>query len=79
MSCTVEVKTNIRPCVVGLGNRKVKALFHKWSPNNGNNYEYALVEFENGCVSKIHPDTLQFLDSDLYFSEINWGDEFDEN
>lgn len=77
MQCSMEVKPYLRPCIVQFGDNQTKGLFHKWT--TGNDYDYAMVELENGCVVKIHPETMHFLDSDLYFSEINWEEGNNEN
>ena len=68
------IKGELRPCYIIGENEKVKALFHCWCSlvdirtiNIG-----AIVELEDGTVTLIHPQSIEF--SDNAFSKFYWGD-----
>lgn len=84
----ITIKTSeYRPCTVMHGDHLVKALFHRWiaiseivSPSllrGGHSGgviadTFGIVEYENGRVDKVHPESITFLDAGGKFSEYDW-------
>lgn len=83
-SMNFEISTSVRPCYVI--STKQKALFHKWitvaevippsnlrSGHHGGQIidTYALVEFEDGRMGRIHSSNIRFDDGGK-FNEHYW-------
>ena len=69
-------KNEIRPCYVrSMRNNKVKALFHLWD-HTLNSGTRAIVELENGRVTTVLPECVQFLDNK--FKDYVWEENSDE-
>ena len=59
--------TMYRPCFVD----GKKALFHRWTAYNV--IDYAIVEYENGTVDIVHPQSIKFVPGK--FNEYNFTEE----
>ena len=53
----IVIRTEKRPCLVNLGGKQEKALFHKFLDGAG-----AIVELEDGCVLLCQASIIQFCD-----------------
>lgn len=76
MAWELNVKNEIRPCYVRMvRNENKKALFHGWN-HSLNSGTRAIVELENGCVTTVIPECVQFLDNK--FADYAWEENTDE-
>ena len=58
----IEIKPELRPCLV----KDKKALFHKWGHTKnllGQEFDVAIVEYEDGLVEEVTPNNLKFCDN----------------
>ena len=85
MAWNIEVDNKLRPCEVRINRRKIlKGLFHGWfnvREFDGYSQEIVekpigVVELETGCVAKVDPGCIKFLDNP--FVNYSW-DEGDNN
>lgn len=60
-------KSTYRPCYVD----GRKALFHRWTAYNV--IDYAIVEYEDGKVDIVHPQSIRFVTGK--FNEYSFTDE----
>mgnify|MGYP006964146013 CR=1 FL=1 len=79
MAWVIEVDNKLRPCEVRINRRTIlKGLFHGWfnvREFDGYSKEIVekpigVVELETGCVAKVDPGCIKFLDNPKY----NWLD-----
>lgn len=76
----VEIKKELRPCLVRGNGKQKKALFHTWEQNSqiispsvmvgGHNggvvsFIMGVVESEAGEVIRVHPSQIQFVDNKI--------------
>lgn len=86
------IETKLRPCHVVGSKSETKALFHCWSfhsdlynaspmvgghPGGVVARMGAIVEFEDGRVSVVRPESIRFVPG--IFNEYGWGDEDERN
>ncbi len=62
----IKIESEVRPCYV---NGK-KALFHKWVHNKNTiniqqEYEMAIVEYEDGHIDEVAPKEITFIDGKI--------------
>lgn len=76
----VEIKFEVRPCIVNKNNEEKKALFHMWGnfakpvtadlyiggcPEGQMSMIFGLVEYEDGTMGEVNPSQIRFVDEKI--------------